>query len=763
MRIRHAIVAIVVAALLAVVTILRPLDVAIWSLQSKLFSKAPSGEIVLVENQSGQYDNSREAINRQLLSALDQLDRDGVDQIVIHSSLQRSGSDEIDRELRAALERNADRIYLSRPVRNDIDENDLVEAGSPYFERGMRIASSDIQPDFLRLVWGIEAIYQDDGRAYPAVWNVLAYRGEGDEAVYPDYTIDTTALKRIDLAELGSLDPDIADAVRGKTVVIGGLLRDRRSLKAPDANDGDVSASLIQVVAAETALRGGGQFFGSLITIPAFGLLLLIGLMRFRGMTNRRRFYAFWICSFGAVFVMSALVGWRIMLAEPMFVAIFFAIARMIYNYRRRHLFIDPRSRLPNFAALRRDLESSDEVDGTAIVVAKIARLDAILASLNQYEQGQYLRQIASRLTLGDAALTVYHDGGKYFSFLLAEVDYPDLQAHLEGLRAVVSQAVTIGKRAIDVSLTVGVDQSDNKAPSSRISSAIAAADQAREAYRPVFIITDFEADSETWDYSLQSRLENALSDNRIWIKLQPQVDLQTGLFVGSEALARWVDEERGEISPARFILQCERVGRLDELTKRVLRLSFEASRSLQDEGLPPRTSVNVSAIQFVDQRIADLVERTLVETDADPSQIFIEITETARFEDFAVARDIMEQIGKSGIRFSIDDFGVASANYDALYNLPFSEVKIDRMFANSVARDKSARAIVSNMLQLARDLGMESVAEGIDNMETFEMLRDMGGDLAQGFCIARPQTFSLFQETMRLQRGSGIQRSSQG
>uniref|UniRef100_UPI003CFDD91F EAL domain-containing protein n=1 Tax=Altererythrobacter sp. TaxID=1872480 RepID=UPI003CFDD91F len=312
----------------------------------------------------------------------------------------------------------------------------------------------------------------------------------------------------------------------------------------------------------------------------------------------------------------------------------------------------------------------------------------------------------------------------------------------------------------IDVSMTIGVDHSNNKLPSSRISSAIAAADQARETYRPVFIITDFEADSEAWDYSLQARLEDALSENRIWIKLQPQIDLQTGLIVGAEALARWVDQQHGEISPARFILQCERAGRLDELTKRILRLSLEASRSLQDDGLPPRISVNVSAIQFVDHRIADMVEAMLAETGADPAQIIIEITETARIEDFRVAREIMERIARSGIRFSIDDFGIASANLDALYRLPFSELKIDRMFAGATASDPMARAIVGNMLNLSRDLGLANVAEGIEDIATLDMLRDLGGDLGQGFCIARPQTFSLLHETMRLQRDSSIQRS---
>ncbi|OGS47702.1 MAG: hypothetical protein A3J40_05475, partial [Erythrobacter sp. RIFCSPHIGHO2_12_FULL_63_10] len=628
----------------------------------------------------------------------------------------------------------------------------LVEAGSPFFERGMRIASSDIQADFLGLVWGIEATYSDGTSTYPSVWNAIAHDGRASAAICPDYSIDTSQLPQVDLAALSSGEPAALEAIRGKTVVLEGFGRDRRSLKAPDAGHGDVSPGLVQIISAETALRGAGQSVVSWMTIPAFGMALLIGLSLFRSDRNRRRFYAVWLSTFAITLVLSAAAGMRVMLAEPLFIALAYAIVRATFNYRQRHLYRDPRSRLPNFAALRRDLESAADIEGMAIVVVKIARLDAVLANLSQHEQGQYLRQIASRLTLGDAYLAVYHDGGKYFSFLLAEADYPDLLAHLEGLRAVASQAVNLAHRAIDVAMTIGVDQSDNKAPSSRISSAIAAADQAREAYHPVFIISDFEADSEEWDYSLQSRLEDALSENRIWIKLQPQIDLQSGLIVGAEALARWVDEERGEISPARFIPQCERAGRLDELTKRILRLSLEASRSMQGEGLLARVSVNVSAIQFVDHRIADLIEKKLAEINADPANIIIEITESARIEDFTVAREIMERLTRTGVKFSIDDFGISSANLEALYRLPFSELKIDRLFANSVANDAAARAIVANMFNLSRDLGLISVAEGIDNLATLEILKDMGGNLGQGFCIAQPQTLSLLMETIRLQ-----------
>jgi EAL domain-containing protein (putative c-di-GMP-specific phosphodiesterase class I)/GGDEF domain-containing protein len=754
-RLRHAAFAVLVALLLAAMTIFRPLDIAIWSLQSKLFNHAPSAEIVLVTNGSRKSPSSRADLNRNYSAAIKRLGEQGAKRIVIDASLQRSGSMQIDRDLRAILEQNKDRIILTRPVSKTIDQNKLVEAGSPFFERDMRIASTDIVPDFLGFVWGIEAQHSDGKNEFPSVWNIIAHDGLAKTAIWPDYAIDIGQLPQVSLAAIARGEPDVLESLRGKTIVIGGLDRDRRSLKAPDRYDGDVTASLIQIIAAETALRGEGQFAGSWITIPAFGIILLAGVCLFRKVRIRQLFYAAWLAVFAATFVLSGMTGIRVMLADPLVIALAYAMIRAGFNYRRRYLYNDPRSRLPNFAALRRNLDDSVDLDRTAIAVAKIARLDAVMASLNPNEQGQYLRQIASRLTLGDTQTAVYHDGGKYFCFLLAEADYPDLQAHLEGLRAVASQAINVSGRAIDVSMTIGVDQSGSRASSNRISHAISAADQAREAYRPVFIITDFEADSEVWDYSLQSRLEDALSENRISIKLQSQIDLKTGLFIGAEALARWADEMRGEVSPERFILQCERVGRLDELTKRILRLSLEASRTLKEKQLPARVSVNVSAIQFVDHRIADLVEQMLTDTGADPANIVIEITETARIESFSVAREIMERIARSGVQFSIDDFGVSSANLEALYRLPFSELKIDRIFANSVANMASARAITANMIKLSRDLGMVSVVEGIESFATLDMLRHMGADLGQGFIISRPETYSLLEETMQLQNAT--------
>lgn len=762
-RLRQALVAIVFAMLLAFITLLRPVDLALWSIQSKLFEREPSGEIVLVSDYDQSLDGSVEAANALLLTALERLESSEVTTVFIHTPLRASRSGELDRRLRKAIEALDERAVIARPFNQDVDENSQRVPNAPIFTGIAREASSDHVLDFVGFVWSIDGSTIDEEASVPALWQMLSGETRAADSIQPDYSISAAAIPRIELAAIARGDADALAQLAGKRVLIDGLGGDDRRLKIPDNKDGISRPAILHAIAAETAIRGSGQGFGSAVSIPLFALpLILLLLLRLDGRA-RRYGYAVWLAMFGLVFAAAAYLGIRIVLSDPLVIVFIYAVQRIISHWRRRHLFVDPRSGLPNFNALQRDLEAQQDLDGEVVVVTKIARLDAIFATLKADERGEYLRQIASRLVLGEVGTSIFHDGGKYFAMVLRQEDYPDLHSHLEGLRAIASQAVVIGERSLDVAMTVGVDRSTVGSPMNRLSSAIAAADQAREAYRPVFMISDFATDSEEWDYSLQSRLESALSENRISIKLQPKVDMQSGRFVGAEALARWTDRERGEIPPNRFILQCERAGRLDDLTRRVMSRSFAASRELDTAGLPARVSVNVSAIQFVDSRIVELVEEALAQSCARASNMIIEVTETARIEDLATARDIMERIGRLGIEFSIDDFGVGSGNLDALYSLPFSELKIDRMFANEVTRCVRARKIVASLMGLSRDLGIASVAEGIDDLATFDELRDMGGDLAQGFCIARPQTLPLFKETLRLQVTQGLSRSLDG
>ncbi|MCB2082798.1 MAG: EAL domain-containing protein [Sphingomonadaceae bacterium] len=740
---------------------MRPVDIGLWSIQSKMFEHKPSGEIALVTVEKAESAKGVAADNEDLLRTLRNLDAAGAKRIVVDLPVRRSGSPEVDAQLRAELERLGDRVILTKVVRQDFLESRAIAKSSRYFLDDMRVVSSDYQTDFLDFVWAIEPSYSDGHERIPALWTVLNDSQPAQGTLRVDYTVDVPSIRQLASSELGKSRPADRATFKDKSIVLGAASARAHSVKVPEF--GYVPSSMVHIVAAETAKRGAGGTLNWGTGIGAFGILLLLAAMLFRDSPRRRTAYVLWFASLVVAAIVTAKMGVRGEFSAPLAVGGFYAIFRVSANFKRRHLYIEQRSKLPNFIALQRDLGDGAAGKDAAIVIAKISRIDAMFATLSQTDQGRYLRQLASRLALGDQKQTIYYDGGKNFAFVLPSAAFYDLQGHLEGLRAIASQSVNVSGRDLDVSMTIGVDQSFDKTVSSRVNSAISAADQAREAYRPVFIISDFATDSEDWDYSLQARLEDALSEDRIAIKLQPQADLRTGKIVGAEALARWVDEEHGDIAPSRFILQCERAGRLDDLTKRIMQKSLRAGENLLDDNLDPQISINVSAIQFVDHRIADLLEENLAACRINPENLTIEVTETARIEDFAVAREVFDRIGRSGVKFSIDDFGIASANFDALYQLPFSELKIDQMFVQQIFQSHMARSIVANLARLADETGLVSIAEGIENQQTYAILKELGCQVGQGFFIARPMTLAEFREMLFLQSSNGIPRNLVG
>lgn len=723
-----------------------------------MFNHSASGEIVFVGFDKTSLPNSASR-NSQIAELLAYLDEIGAERIFLDVPLTRGGSPGGDIRLREELERLGDKVTLAEPVRDDFAESTTVEKSDPYFSRGMNLVSNDYQTDFVNFVWELSARYEYQDRKLPSLSYALANEQSGRASIYPDYTINSSSVLQLEFSDVREVDQTRNSRFANKTVIIGPSDVFARQVKMP--GDGLVPSTLIHVIGAETLLRGAGQSVDWAPVIGIFGGLLIAGLQMCATDRSRRRFYVFWVTALGIAVITCAEMGIRAVFIGPLAIGVFFATLRLIVNYRRRHLYLDARSKLPNFEALKRDLANNYDSDSHAIIVAKIARLDAIFAGLAASEHGRYLRQIASRLSLGEVDTSIYYDGGKYFGLFLPINSLCDLQEHLEGLRAVASQSVTIAHQPLDVSMTIGADQCSGKSVASRLSSAIAAADQASEAYRPVFVISDFEADSEEWDHSLQARLEDALFEDRIMIKLQPQIDFRTGKIIGGEVLARWVDDQHGEIPPERFIYQCEQVGRLDDLTNRILQKSLLAAEQLHLHGHDPSISVNVSAVQFIGHRIADMIRENLSQVPFDPTKLMIEVTETARIENFALARDIVEQIKQTGVKFSIDDFGIASANLEALLALPFDELKIDRLFVSQMTGSRRARAIVASAISLAKDAGMVSVAEGIENRESYRMLQEMGCDIGQGYLIARPLSISEFTEMVNLQRDMpGIRRN---
>lgn len=506
-RVRHCTIAILLAMAAAFLTLLRPLDITLWSLEAKLFNSEPSGSILLVTDETGAAGNSVVEANTLLDAAIRNADKAGAERIVIDTPLRLSNDPAQDAQLRDAIRDLGARAVIAAPVDQEIYESSLRQSNAEFFTGSAKIASSDVLTDFLDFVWAVEPSYSSLTREYPALWTILAPSADTARRIHPDYTFKSRDIPAVDISRLAQGDEAALAKVRGRQLVIGALDGDERKIQMPGGDRRIHSSADIHIIAAETAMRGSGRFYSEWLMIAFVGGgLMLVGCLA-PGRTWRRAGYGVVAAGFLAAFFAAAALGHRVMLADAMVILIAYGVMRASANYRNRHLFLDAQSRLPNFTAFRRHLEAQGALADHVLVVVKIARLDAIFATLKGSQQGEYLRAVASRLALGESSAMVFHDGGKYLGMVFRRSDYADLQGHLEGLRAIAGQAVSVDGEPIDVAITIGVDQSLDGDAANRISSAIAAADQAREAYRPVFIISDFQADSEEWDHSLQSRL----------------------------------------------------------------------------------------------------------------------------------------------------------------------------------------------------------------------------------------------------------------
>lgn len=744
-RARHAGIAIGLALVVSFIALFKPLDIAIWAMQSKLIDRDASGEIVLVEVGEPQ-SNDHGQFNQSLALAIKDLRERGAERIYVNVPLVRSSATIADRQLRDLLISQQDHVFVADPGAEATQPEFLAIASDPYFTGEITTLDNRYYADFLQFVWGFPKAGKD-GRETLSF--ALAGNQKRREQVAIDGSINTHTIERVGIKEL-IIYPDKV-AAEGKVFLLGASPLEA---EVRLAKNGYATASVAHILAAETLIRGSGQTIPPWVMTLLSGIALLGGIWLASGARRRRIFYGLWIGSFFVLVIVAGISGIQASFAYSVVLFAIYGVLRGVSGYQQRHIYVDPITKSPNFSALRRDLVFSGPGSSVGIVVVKILRLDAIFAELNLRQKRLYLQQISKRLALTDHSAKIYFDDGKYFAFIMNDMGSAENRAHLAGLRAIASQPISVEGSSIDVAITVGADFSAHASPEHRLSSAISAADQAREAFRPVFVVSDLEASSVDWDHSLTARLAEALAQDRIKIKLQPQLDLQTGKFVGAEALARWHDKDGREIPPASFISQCEQMGRLDDLTKRVLERSMAASNRLCDAGHDIEISVNVSAVQFVDDRIVQMVENRIGKYSIDPKRLKLEITETARIEDFRTAHKIMDRLRDQGICFSLDDFGVGSANLEALRRLPFQELKIDRMFVSDLNQSQPARSIVEGVLGICDGMGITSVAEGIEDLETLQILTQMGCHYGQGFFIAKPQWISEFLTTLDIPKG---------
>ena len=356
------------------------------------------------------------------------------------------------------------------------------------------------------------------------------------------------------------------------------------------------------------------------------------------------------------------------------------------------------------------------------------------------------LRQIAQRLLSAVRPMdSVARLGGDEFVVLLPALESSADAMSIAGrIQRTIDAPIDLDHGAVPVTASIGVSVYDPASPvrltpDSLLRNADSAMYHAKslggsrtELFDQASTPAVEAADRELWI----SRIRRALDNDRFELHAQPIIELATGDVVQHELLLRMRDGQGGLIPPIAFLPTAERCGLIAEIDRWVI---TEAIR-LAARGTA--VGVNLSAPSAGDPRVLALIERQLRRHGADPSNLVFEITETAVMQDMDRATRFAERLVTLGCRLSLDDFGTGFASFTYLKRLPVQYLKIDIDFVRDVARSQRDMFVVRAIVALAHDFGQETIAEGVEDQHTADVLRDLGVTYAQGYLFGRPEVF---------------------
>jgi len=219
----------------------------------------------------------------------------------------------------------------------------------------------------------------------------------------------------------------------------------------------------------------------------------------------------------------------------------------------------------------------------------------------------------------------------------------------------------------------------------------------------------------------------------------QPKVYLETGRVCGAEALARWRHPVRGILPPSTFIDPIEQIGQMDSLTSAMLGKSAAWCRRWRDAGLDISISVNLSLSSLQDTRLFNRLLDIVSAHGIEPSNLVFEVTETIAMTDIAHCLETLSRLRMKGFGLSIDDFGTGFSSLQQLSRIPFTELKIDQSFVGGASTEPRLRSVIESSVQLAKDLGLKTVGEGVETRDDLLCLKRAGCEIAQGYYVAKP------------------------
>ena len=443
-------------------------------------------------------------------------------------------------------------------------------------------------------------------------------------------------------------------------------------------------------------------------------------------------------------------------------------LARLYQRYRQM-AYTDPLTSLPNrawfqrrltatlmnasqtldtqFAVLMLDLDGFKEVNdtlghhvGDALLRQVSERLRALTGNHGNLQE--HFVDIPSHLQPSGQNLTVARLGGDEFAFLLAPItSTSDIMTYANLIAAAFEARFDIESQPIAISGSLGaavypLHGSDGETLLRRADVALYAAKGARQS----FALYESSLDEHSFmQLSLRSELSVAIKSGELVLYFQPKLDLQTGLVHGVEALVRWQHPQRGLLLPDQFIPLAEKHGLIKALTYWVLDEALQLQADWRKQGININTAINLSSHMLYDLTMPDALATRLQHFNVPATAIELEITENATMTDPARALEIMNRISGMGVHLAIDDFGTGYSSLAYLKRLPVDSIKIDKSFVTEMVVSESDTKIVQATIDLAHNLSLSVVAEGVEDDQVLRTLRIMNCDTAQGFGISPP------------------------
>ncbi|MES9947516.1 MAG: EAL domain-containing protein [Candidatus Thiodiazotropha sp.] len=416
-------------------------------------------------------------------------------------------------------------------------------------------------------------------------------------------------------------------------------------------------------------------------------------------------------------------------------------------NFLAHH---DALTRLPNRALFRERFDHAlmharRENASIALLFLDLDRFKTVNDTLGHPVGDQVLLEVSKRMNqIVRASDTLARLGGDEFVLLLEEqTDAQHAAVVARKLLDLFSRPMIIGEHELVVTASIGITLYPNDGEDS--DKLIRHADRAmydakqqgRNTYR---FFTQALTEGALERLMMENHLRHAVTRNELILHYQPIVNLETRQLQGIEALVRWQHPEQGLIAPGLFIELAEEIGIIGEIGQWVLRAACtQLARWDRDGFKVPRISVNLSVQQIDREGLITMVSEELNSSGLSPERLELEVTESMLIRNPELSRTVLSELRTIGVKFAIDDFGTGYSSLAYLKLLPLDHLKIDQSFVRDIGKDANDEAIVRAIIAMSKSLGLESVAEGVEEAHQARFLQQAGSDLAQGYLYSRP------------------------